>query len=49
MALSISGIILFIAMLGSVSLVLQPYKSIKHQVLYRQISRDSRKTFFKVL
>ncbi len=48
-ALLISGIILFIAMLGSVSLVLEPYKLIKNQIIYQQISRNFNNSFFKIL
>jgi len=45
----VSGIILFIAMIGSVSLVLEPYKLIKNQIIYQQISRNSHNSFFKIM
>jgi NADH-quinone oxidoreductase subunit J len=48
-ALLIAGIILFIAMLGSVSLVLEPYKLIKNQIIYQQISRNCNNSFFKII
>jgi NADH-quinone oxidoreductase subunit J len=47
--LLLAGIVLFIAMVGSVSLVLEPYKPIKHQTIYRQISRISHNSFLKIL
>jgi NADH-quinone oxidoreductase subunit J len=47
-AIIISAIILFIAMLGSVSLVLEPYKLIKNQVIFQQISRNYDNSFFKI-
>ena len=48
MSLLIAGIILFIAMIGSVSLVLEPYKVIKHQNIHQQISRNCDNSFFKI-
>lgn len=48
-AFLISGIILFIAMLGSVSLVLEPYKLTKNQIIYQQISRNCNNSFFKII
>jgi NADH-quinone oxidoreductase subunit J len=47
-AVMLSAIILFIAMLGSVSLVLEPYKLIKNQVIYQQISRNFNNSFLKI-
>jgi len=36
-------------MIGSVSLVLEPYKLIKNQIIYQQISRNSHNSFFKIM
>ena len=44
----LSAVILFIAMLGSVSLVLEPYKKVKSQIIYQQISRNCQNSYFKV-
>lgn len=44
----LSSLILFIAMLGSVSLVLEPHKLIKSQNIYQQISRKHTNAFFKI-
>jgi NADH:ubiquinone oxidoreductase subunit 6 (subunit J) len=44
----LSGIILFIGMIGSVSLVLEPYKIIKSQTIYQQISRSFNNSYFKI-
>merc|ERR1711966_36235 len=47
--LLIAGFILFIAMIGSVSLVLEPYKLIKNQIIHQQISRNSKNSYFKIV
>jgi NADH:ubiquinone oxidoreductase subunit 6 (subunit J) len=46
--LILSGIILFIAMVGSVSLVLELPKNTKNQIIYQQISRNCTNSVFKV-
>lgn len=40
--------VLLIAMVGSVVLVLEPYKVLKNQRIYQQISRVSSNSYFKV-
>jgi NADH-quinone oxidoreductase subunit J len=43
-----AGFVLFVAMIGSVSLVLEPYNIVKSQSIYQQISRSVNNTYFKV-
>lgn len=45
----LASIILFIAMMGSVSLVLEPYKELKSQIIFQQISRNFKNVFLKFL
>lgn len=44
----LAAIVLFIAMVGSVTLVQEPYKKIKSQRIYQQISRNYSNSYFKL-
>jgi hypothetical protein len=42
-----SGFILFVAMLGAIMLTLTLEKSVKKQIVYKQLSRHNENAFFK--
>lgn len=44
----LASLSLLIAMIGSVVLVLEPYKKLKNQRIYQQISRNFNNSYFKV-
>jgi NADH-quinone oxidoreductase subunit J len=44
----LAGIILLVAMIGSIVLTLQHNKKVKNQFLFRQLSRDSQKAIFLI-